>query len=109
MLPVAETPIALSFDLPGLSPAEVAEAGRQVASFLEAPAFRAVATAIRSHQGHLTAELMGRSASQEGARYADTVGQLKAISRFEPILVGVVESGKQAEAEIRKAEQEGQF
>lgn len=91
-----------------LSPTEIAEAGRQTAAFLESTAFVYMKTAIRSYQGMLDGNLMSLPPSDGGAKYADLVGQLKGIARVEPILAGIVASGKQAEAQLREAEERGQ-
>lgn len=95
-------------DLAGYSPAEIAEAGRQAEAFLEGPAYAAIATAVRGYQGQRTGLLMQMTATNEGAIYADAVGELRGISRIDPLIRGVVTSGKQAEAQLRAAEERGQ-
>lgn len=89
------------------SPAEVAELARQVGEFLEGPVYPIVAAAIRSYQSRLSAMLMGQRPTGEAVSYADRVGEMRGVGRIEQILRGVVETGKEAEAEIRKAEEEG--
>lgn len=105
-MPTQQNIPALSIDFPG-SPAEIAEAGRQMEGFLESDAYRSLGTAIRAHQGNLTSVLLGKAPSENGAPYADVVGQLKGVAMIEPILRGVIASGKQAEAQLREAEEGG--
>lgn len=94
-------------ELPELSPVEIAEAGRQAQEFIDSEAFTVFKTAIRSKQGLVTARLMQMGATNEAAKYADLVGELKGVAAVKPILRGIVESGKEAEAELRKVEEEG--
>lgn len=85
-----------------------AEAGRRVADLMEHPGWDDLAAGVRAFQGSVTQRLMSQSPSQDAVLYADLVGELKGAAKIEPIAVGLVRVGEDAEAEIRAAEERGQ-
>lgn len=89
------------------SPEQRAAAGRAVAEFMESPAFEVVRSAIRGQQDVATRTLMGMQPTNEGATYAAHIGRANGLADIERVLNSIVNNGKQAEAEIREAEEAG--
>lgn len=101
MLPLHDTPAQKP------TPAERIRAGEEAAGFLESPLFGAIQRVARAFQDSRTQALMGIKPTNEGASYAALVGEAKGIARLTSLIEGLVTDGKAAEAELRKAEEEG--
>lgn len=84
-----------------------AEIGRRVSELRETPGWADLQKGIEQYQRETGRMLMSGTPSQEGAFYADVVGQMKGVDALALIADGLIQLGQEAEQEIRLNEESG--
>lgn len=85
---------------------ERVRAGEAVDELMRHPGWAALMEAVRQYQDILTRKLLSRAPSNEGAAYADTVGELRGVAAIKAVALGLIQQGEDDAAEIRRAEEE---
>lgn len=101
--PQTDIPIPLS-----LSPdAQVrADIGERMSQLMQHPGWADLLDAVKAYQGEMGEQLMTFAASQEGAKYADLVGQMKGVGAVREIALGLITEGEKAAELVRLDEEE---
>lgn len=89
----------------GDSPQDRAEIGQRVSELLQTPGWADLKLGIEQHQRETTQMMKSGRPSQEGAFYADVVGQMKGLDAIEKVAQGLIQLGEEAEQEIRLKEE----
>lgn len=98
--PIVPYPISLAEDA-----SERVRIADSVSQMVGTPGWSHITEAMRVYQDMLTANLMGRKASQDGAPYAQIVGEMNGLAKIGQIIEGLMYEGELAEAEVRQLEE----
>lgn len=80
----------------------LAEARHAVADILESDGLRAIFEVVESHADSLVAALMNAAPSDEGAKYAADLAEIRAFRSLGDLLKGLDQKGVEAEARLRE-------
>lgn len=90
--------------LNGWSNTHAVQAKNAVAELVQHPGYEYLLEAIKLREETLVTALLSESPSDEGARYAERIGELNAVRSFPSLAQGVIEYGQQAETELNDSE-----
>lgn len=83
-------------------PREAVAAKEDVLLIEDHPGLSAIYDAIEAKKLDLTRQLAAMASTDNGAQYADIIGQIKALDDFPMIVAGIIEYGRKAEFELRE-------
>ena len=84
----------------------LADAKQAVEDLLESdnPGLRALFELVESHADSLVAALMNEAPSDEGAKYAAALAEIRAFRSLPDLIEGVLNKGREAEARLRETD-----
>lgn len=98
--PITPYPISLAE-----KPADRARIGESVSQLVQQPGWGHLRAAMRVYQDILTADLMSKKPPQDGAVYAQLVGEMNGLAKVSQIVEGLMYEGENAAAEVRQLEE----
>lgn len=87
-------------------PREAVQAKDDLLAIEDHPGLQAVLRAVEARKIALVEQVAGMPPSQDGAVYADLLGQVKALTDFPLIIEGIIQNGRAKENDLRAHEQE---